>query len=36
MGLIKIKNDYVKDLKIFWKTMDRSAMYDGKDFDNML
>ena len=35
MGLIKIRADYVKDLKIFWETMDRKAMYDGKDFDNM-
>ena len=35
MGLIKIRADYVKDFKAFWKTMDRSATYDGKDFDNM-
>ena len=35
MGLIKIRADYVKNFKKFWETMDRSAIYDGKDFDNM-
>ena len=35
IGLIKIRADQVRALKQLYKTMDRSATYDGKDFDNM-
>lgn len=35
MGLIKIRADHVLKFKAFWEGMDRSASYDGKDFDNM-
>jgi choline kinase len=35
MGLIKIRADHVLKFKAFWENMDRTATYDGKDFDNM-
>ena len=34
-GLIKIRSDKLKELVVFYSQLDRSAMYDGKDFDNM-
>ena len=34
-GLIKIRSDKLADLVAFYDQMDRSAIYDGKDFDNM-
>lgn len=35
IGLIKIRADQVAALKQIYHAMDKSAMYDGKDFDNM-
>ena len=35
MGLIKIRADHVLKFKAFRDQMDRTATYDGKDFDNM-
>ncbi len=35
MGLIKVRADYVENLKQVYAAMDRGAIYDGKDFDNM-
>jgi len=35
LGLIKIRADHVGPLKAFYRAMDRTATYDGKDFDNM-
>lgn len=35
MGIIKINASRVKDLKAVYDQLDRSAIYDGKDFDNM-
>lgn len=35
MGLIKVSADKAKELVKVWEQMDRSADYDGKDFDNM-
>lgn len=35
IGLIKIRADHVHALKQLYHAMDRSAIYDGKDFDNM-
>lgn len=35
MGLIKIRADHVQKLVKAWQAMDRTAQYDGKDFDNM-
>ncbi len=35
MGLIKISADKAKELIQVWESMDRKALYDGKDFDNM-
>lgn len=34
-GLIKIRADHVTQLIETWEAMDRSALYDGKDYDNM-
>jgi len=34
-GLIKIRADKLKDLVNFYKSLNQSAMYDGKNFDNM-
>ncbi len=34
-GLIKIRADHVARLPEVWRAMDRDAMYDGKDYDNM-
>jgi len=34
-GLIKIRADHVVTLPEVWRAMDRNALYDGKDFDNM-
>jgi choline kinase len=35
MGLIKVSADKAQELVKVWEQMDRSADYDGKDFDNM-
>lgn len=35
MGLIRIRGDQVSRFKAFFDGLDRSATYDGKDFDNM-
>lgn len=35
MGLIKVQANVAKDFVNVWKSMDKSATYDGKDFDNM-
>lgn len=35
MGLIKVRADHVEKLKEVYASLDRSALYDGKDFDNM-
>jgi choline kinase len=35
IGLIKIRADHVAGLTKVWRAMDRSATYDGKDYDNM-
>ena len=35
IGLIRIRADFVKRFVTAWQCMDRSAVYDGKDFDNM-
>lgn len=34
-GLIKVQADYVRKFTEVWHAMDRNAVYDGKDFDNM-
>lgn len=35
MGLIKVRADHVQKIKQVYAAMDRAALYDGKDFDNM-
>ncbi|WP_111498254.1 MULTISPECIES: NTP transferase domain-containing protein [Marinobacter] len=35
MGLIKVRGDRVADFKAAYDALDRDAIYDGKDFDNM-
>ena len=35
IGLIKIRADHVARLPVVWRAMDKSASYDGKDYDNM-
>ncbi|MBK5935474.1 NTP transferase domain-containing protein [Halorhodospira halophila] len=35
MGLIKVRADHVPALAPTWRGMDREAIYDGKDYDNM-
>lgn len=35
MGLIKIRADYVIPFVEAWRALDRDAVYDGKDVDNM-
>jgi choline kinase len=35
MGLIKVRGDSVQAFCDAWHRLDRSGMYDGKDFDNM-
>ena len=35
MGLIKVRGDQVRAFLDAWHAMDRDALYDGKDFDNM-
>jgi choline kinase len=35
MGLIKVRGDHVETFRNAWHALDRRAMYDGKDFDNM-
>ncbi len=34
-GLIRIRADHVARLAEVWRAMDRDAIYDGKDYDNM-
>ena len=34
-GLIKLRSDKTKDFIAFYNDLDRDAIYDGKDFDNM-
>jgi len=34
-GLIKIRADKINDFVDFYQNLDRKALYDGKDFDNM-
>eukprot|EP01127_Copromyxa_protea_P008078 TRINITY_DN1849_c0_g1_i1.p1 TRINITY_DN1849_c0_g1~~TRINITY_DN1849_c0_g1_i1.p1 ORF type:complete len:255 (-),score=57.33 TRINITY_DN1849_c0_g1_i1:221-985(-) len=35
IGLMKISKDYVKKMVEFYDSLDKTAIYDGKDFDNM-
>lgn len=35
MGLIKIRADHVQKLVAAWQALDRDALYDGRDLDNM-
>jgi choline kinase len=35
MGLIKVRGDSVQEFCDAWHRLDRSGIYDGKDFDNM-
>ena len=35
IGLIKIRADHLARLPDVWRTMNRNATYDGKDYDNM-
>lgn len=35
MGLIKIRRNYVRTVRDAWHRLDRSALYDGKNVDNM-
>lgn len=35
MGLIKVRADMVGKFREAWHAMDRTAIYDGKDFDNI-
>ena len=35
MGLIKVRADQVPDFRQFYAGLDREAIYDGKNFDNM-
>ncbi len=35
IGLVKIRKDVVTKVKKFYENLDRSVLYDGKDFDNM-
>lgn len=35
MGLVKVRADHLQALREAWHGMDRDAIYDGKDFDNM-
>ena len=35
MGLIRVRGDHVDKFIRFYENMDRSKIYDGKDFDNM-
>ncbi|MEM6514468.1 MAG: phosphocholine cytidylyltransferase family protein [Pseudomonadota bacterium] len=35
IGLIKVRSDFVAALRNFYHQLNRSAHYDGKDFDNM-
>jgi len=35
MGLIKVRGDHVEAFRNAWHALDRQAIYDGKDFDNM-
>lgn len=35
MGLIKIKKEILPRIKEFYHSLDRAAIYDGKNFDNM-
>ena len=35
MGLIKIRGDFIKTFKSFYHQLDKTQIYDGKDFDNM-
>lgn len=35
MGLIKVRGDFVQAFRDYWHGLDRNAIYDGSDFDNM-
>ncbi len=35
IGLIKIRKDVVKKVKIYYENLDKNALYEGQDFDNM-
>lgn len=35
MGLIRIKQEILPQIKEFYHSLDRAVVYDGKDFDNM-
>lgn len=35
IGLIKVRADHVARLPDVWRAMDRDAIYDGKDYDNI-
>ena len=35
IGLIKIKKDVTKQIKEFYKNLDKAILYDGKDYNNM-
>jgi len=35
IGLIKIRRDVVKQVKDYYENLDKRALYDGKDYENM-
>jgi choline kinase len=35
IGLIKIRKDMAKKIKSYYEELDKTALYEGKDFDNM-
>jgi len=35
IGLIKIRKDVVKQVKDYYQSLDKDALYDGKDYNNM-
>lgn len=35
IGLIKIRKDFAKDFKSYYENLDKSKVYDGKDYENM-
>lgn len=35
IGLIKLRKDFVLDFKEYYETLDKTSIYDGKDYNNM-
>lgn len=35
IGLIKIRKDFVKEFKLYYENLDKTKIYDGKDYENM-